>query len=392
MDSVNLSDIEIAFKFSDDASLRRAYRLFRLIQSPVLVKAGKFLLPVAEFLRIPYAWILKPTVFKHFCGGEDLAECERTFEELHQRSIFSIPDYSAEGKTDEAFMETVMHEVLKVIDQGARDPRVAFAVFKPSGLIRSSLMEKSVAGQTLTEGESIALERGRSRFEQCCAHAFSNGIPLLIDAEESWIQAFVDDLSLQMMRRYNVERPIVYNTIQLYRIDGLQRMKDVMATAKNEGFVAAFKLVRGAYMEKERKRALSRGEASPIHSDKMETDRSYNAALKLGLENISHTAILAGTHNEESNLLLCKLMEELGCPHNHPFIFFSQLYGMSDHISQNLAHAGYRVAKYVPYGALKTVLPYLIRRAEENTAMAGQTGREMGIIRAEMQRRKKKSG
>jgi proline dehydrogenase len=294
-----------------------------------------------------------------------------------------------EGKESEADFDQSLNQTLATIERAKGDAAIPFSVFKPTGIARFGLLEKKNSGASLTTEEQQEYERFLYRFDSICKKGFENNVPIFVDAEESWIQDAIDEVATLMMKKYNRERVIVYNTLQLYRHDRLEYLKRSINEAKQGNYFAGFKLVRGAYMEKERARASQLNYASPIQSDKSATDRDYNEALTFAIQDIDLVSICAGSHNEGSNLLLTQLMREKGLVNNHPHIWFSQLYGMSDHISFNLSKAGYNVCKYVPYGPVTAVLPYLIRRAQENTSVAGQTGRELSLIVTERKRRKK---
>ena len=294
-----------------------------------------------------------------------------------------------EGSDSDEQYEATFQELLATIDKASHDDAVPFSVFKVTALSRVSLLAKLQNGKELTESEKIEIENTSRRVRELCQMAFNKKVKLFIDAEESWIQEPIDTLALEMMEAYNKEQVIVYNTYQLYRHDKLEDFKRDVAFAKEKGFILGAKIVRGAYMEKERNRAEEMGYESPIQPSKEATDRDYNLALEHAIKNIDHVAICAGSHNEFSNLYLTKLMKDNKVPNAHPHVYFSQLYGMSDHISFNLAEAGYNVGKYVPYGPIKEVMPYLIRRSEENSAISGQMGRELSLIIREIERRKK---
>jgi proline dehydrogenase len=382
-------DTRTAFASKSDKDLLRAYWLFKIISFNWLVKISPPLVNTAIALRLPIKSLISATVFRHFCGGETISDCEKTIRTLHAFKVGTILDYSVEGKESETDFEHSLENTLATIRRAKGDPAVPFSVFKPTGIARFALLEKLNSRLPLSVEEVEENTRFRKRFDTICKTASENGVPVFIDAEESWIQDAIDDIATEMMVRYNKERIIVYNTVQLYRHDRLAYLKSAIEKAKAEGYKAGFKLVRGAYMEKERARALKMGYPSPIQPDKSATDRDYNAALETCINNLEQVAVCVGSHNEESNLLITRLMESKGITAGHPHIWFSQLYGMSDHITFNLSSAGYNVAKYVPFGPVTAVLPYLIRRAQENTSVAGQTGRELRLIMAERKRRGK---
>ncbi len=385
---IAFDNTEIAFKDRDAKNLKKAYWLFRLVGSPVLVKAGSLLLKLALWLRIPVEWALKPTVYNHFCGGETISACNETIHRLGQSNVLTILDYSAERKETEADFDYTKRQILDTIDKACSEPFIPNAVFKPTGLSRFDLLEKVQLGRQLPEGEQKEFDRVKARFDEICAYGASKGVPVMIDSEESWIQGMVDALVEDLMFRYNTEKPIVFNTLQMYRHDRLHYLQNFIERARQRGIFPAFKLVRGAYMEKERARARKMGYPSPIYPDKASTDQAFDEATALVLANVKHVAVCIGTHNELSCTNAVDVMNSLSLPNDHPHISFAQLLGMSDHISYNLAAAGYQVCKYVPYGPVKTVVPYLIRRAEENTSVAGQTSRELFLIKKEIQRRR----
>jgi proline dehydrogenase len=388
---LTFSNGRIAFADKSDRELHRAYRLFRMMKFSSLISLGAPVLKLALMLQLPVKKLIKSTVFSHFCGGENIDECMPVTEKLWSSGIRTILDYSVEGSLKETDFDDTLQEILRVIGKARNDRRI-IAVFKPTGLGSIHLLEnacKELQGTyTLTEDEKNQFERFRNRFGRICREAYEAGVTVYIDAEESWIQDVVDSLALELMMVYNRERPVIYNTVQMYRTGRLPVIREGLDLAVQNGFVYAVKLVRGAYMEKERARAEKEGYPSPIQPDKDATDREYDEALEILASAIAHAAICAGTHNEQSTMHLVKIMEKEGIPPGHPNILFSQLLGMSDCISYNLASSGYNVAKYVPYGPVIAVFPYLLRRAQENTSISGQMGRELQMIHDEMKRRK----
>ncbi len=386
---VSFDNTKIAFSGKSDSDLRRSYWLFKMIGSPAFVKMGKALTNFSLKLHLPIKGMIKATIFKQFVGGENIEECNRTVQTLGQFNIGTILDYSVEGKESEIDFDACCAETIATIERAKNEMHIPFCVFKVTGLARLALLEKVTAGEKLNAEETSELHRIHVRVEKICSTGHKHSQPIFIDAEESWIQQAIDDLADEMMSKFNKEKAIVYNTFQLYRKDRLDYLKKTFEKAKEQNFIAGAKLVRGAYMEKERERASKMNYPSPIQNTKEDTDRDYNAAVHFCVEHIDRIALCAGTHNEESSLLLVKALDENKIPHNHPHIFFSQLLGMSDHISFNLSSDKYNVAKYVPYGPVKEVLPYLIRRAQENTSVKGQTGRELSLIIKEKLRRKK---
>jgi proline dehydrogenase len=387
VNKLSFEDTEIAFRHSSNFALKRAYWLFRIINVNFLVKMGP---PVTNFaikIGLPIKGLIKATIFKHFCGGETIAECDGTIKNLYEGGVGTILDYSIEGEDDEQVFDNTRDEIIQTILRASGDKAVPITVFKVTGVGRFSLLEKLDEGSTLTAEDTAEWEKVNARVLAICEKAYKTGIPVMIDAEETWIQKTIDGLALDMMRRFNQKKAIVYNTYQLYRHDKLESLKNDHTVALKEGFILGAKIVRGAYMEKERKRAAEKGYTSPIQVSKIATDNGYDDALRFCAANIEQIAIVAGTHNEESCRLLAELLEEQQIDPKNPHIYFSQLLGMSDNLSFNLANAEYNVAKYVPYGPIKAVLPYLFRRAQENTAIAGQMGRELGLIVKEKKRR-----
>ena len=388
--NLSFDNTEIAFRGKSNSDLTRAYWLFKFISINFLTKIGPPITNAALKLGLPVKSLIKATIFRQFCGGESIAECEHTVAQLHAGSVGSILDYSVEGEDEEDVFDHTCEEIMKTIRHADGDDRIPLTVFKVTGLGRFALLEKINAGQALEAAEKSEFQRLSHRVDQICGLAHALNVSVMIDAEESWIQDPIDSMALEMMRRYNQEKAIVFNTYQLYRNDKLAFLQVDFTLALSEKFILGAKLVRGAYMEKERNRAEEMAYASPIHSDKESTDHDYNDALKFCISRIDSISFVAGTHNELSCGLLADLLDEKGIPHDHEHIYFSQLLGMSDNLSFNLAAAGYKVVKYVPYGPVKAVMPYLFRRAEENTSVAGQMGRELRLISAEMKRRKLK--
>lgn len=385
---LNFDNTAIAFAHKSDGALRKAYWLFKLVGNPALVKFGKFAVNLALKLNIPIGWAMRGNIFEQFCGGETIADCAKTTQVLDAYNIGTILDYSVEGKESEADFERTCDEIIRTVETAKGNPNIPFCVFKTTGIGRFALLEKLNANQPLTSEEQREFFALNGRMERIAKKAFQTGTPVFVDAEESWIQDAIDRLTHQLMAKYNREKAIVFNTVQLYRHDRLAFLTRALADAKASNYHYGVKLVRGAYMEKERERATDKGYPSPIQPDKAATDRDFNAAVDLCLENIAHTAFCAGTHNEESALRLANKLREKGIATNDPRVYFAQLYGMSDHISFNLSHQHFNVAKYVPYGPIREVIPYLIRRAEENTSVKGQTSRELNLIVKEKARRK----
>ncbi|WPU91759.1 proline dehydrogenase family protein [Mucilaginibacter sabulilitoris] len=386
---LSFENTEIAFRHSSNTDLNRAYWLFRIININFLVKIGP---PVTNFaikIGLPIKSLIKATIFKHFCGGETIDECNNTIKNLHTGGVGTILDYSIEGEDDEAVFDSTRDEIIRTIVRAANDKAIPLTVFKVTGVGRFGLLEKLDTRQPLTDDEEKEWQRVQNRVLAICDKAHVSNIPVMIDAEESWIQETIDLLTLTMMSRFNAKKAIVYNTYQMYRHDKLASLLNDHEIAVSEGFILGAKIVRGAYMEKERKRAAENGYPSPIQPDKKATDLDYDSALDYCTTNIDKIAFIAGTHNEESCRLLAELLDSKQIDHKHTHVYFSQLLGMSDNLSFNLADARYNVAKYVPYGPIKAVLPYLFRRAQENTAIAGQMSRELSLIVKERKRRSK---
>jgi proline dehydrogenase len=386
----SFDNTEIAFSGKTNAELKRAYWLFKLIGNPALVVAGRIFTNVALTLRIPIGWALRGNIFKQFCGGETIVQCGRAVDSLGKFGIGTILDYSVEGKESEADFENTKAEIILTVQEAARQGSIPFSVFKITGIARFSLLEKVNAKQSLSDAEKLEWERVHARVNAICAHAAQLAVPIFIDAEDSWIQDAIDGLADAMMAKYNTSSAIVYNTIQLYRHDRLAFLKTSHQKALQHNYFLGVKLVRGAYMEKERTRAAELGYLDPIQPNKEASDRDFDLAVNYCLDNIDRIAVCAGTHNEKSSMQLATAMESRNIARNDKRVFFAQLFGMSDHISYNLANAGFNVAKYLPYGPISEVIPYLIRRAQENPSVKGQTGRELTLILREMQRRKVK--
>jgi proline dehydrogenase len=385
---LSFDNTKVAFLYKSNADMCRAFWLFRIMNNKLLVKTGKALTNIALGIHLPINWAVKPTLYKHFVGGESIKECTPTVRLLEKFNVGAILDYSVEGGKDAETMERTLAETMLTITNAAGDTNISFAVFKPTAFATAETLEKTSSGEALSDVITIEANKFKQRVDVLCREAYKNGIPLMIDAEDSWYQDFVDDVVTEMMEKYNKEKTIVYNTLQMYRTDRFEFLKTTLQKAITGNYKVGIKFVRGAYMERERKRAIDMGYASPIQPDKESTDKAYDKALTYSIEHIDRISIFNGTHNEASNRHLAALMQEHGIAKNDSRIWFAQLYGMSDHISFNLADAGYNVAKYIPYGPVKNILPYLIRRAEENTSIAGQMGRELKLIIQERNRRK----
>jgi proline dehydrogenase len=387
---LTFEDTRVAFAGKTDLELRRAQLLFASIGSRWVVQSGSTVAAALLRMRVPgMAAVIRSTIFAQFCGGESLAGCEGVVAYLGRGGVKAILDYSVEGEKSEAGFDATLGEILSTLEWAHSRPLVAFGVFKVTGLGRHGLLEKRSRGAVLSPDEEAEWSRARGRVEQICERAHALGVRVLLDAEESWIQGAIDALADEMMARFNRERAIVYNTYQLYRRDALATLDAAWQRASAAGFLLGAKLVRGAYLEKERRRAAELGYPDPTQPDKASTDADYDRAIAFCVEHLDRVALCAGTHNESSSMLLVQEMERRGVAPDDARVFFSQLLGMSDNISFNLARAGYNVAKYVPYGPVRSVLPYLVRRAQENTAIAGQGSRELRLIEREQQRRRR---
>ncbi|WP_440121496.1 proline dehydrogenase family protein [Tenacibaculum sp. Ill] len=379
---------ETAFKLKSDSELERAYFLFKMIQSQPMVRIGTAVTNFALKAHLPVEGLIRSTVFDHFCGGVSEDDCLPNIEKMYEQgNVHSILDYSVEGKEDEAQFDDALKMTLKTIDFAEEKQSIPYAVFKPTGFGRFALYQKLTEGEELTSEEKVEWDRVVERFYTVCKAAKAKDVPLLIDAEESWMQDAADDLIEELMEIYNKEKAIVFNTLQMYRHDRMEYLRNLHQRAHQKGYHIGMKVVRGAYMEKERERAKENGYESPICVDKQATDDNYNEAVRYMMDH-KNMAIFAGTHNEDSSYLLMDLAKEHNIEANDKRMWFGQLYGMSDHISFNLAKEGYNVAKYVPFGPVRDVMPYLIRRAEENTSVAGQTSRELNLLKTEKVRRK----
>ena len=382
-------NIKVAFSDKSDKDLNRAYLLFKTISSPFISKTLTAFVKVAMWLRLPINPIIRATVYKHFCGGTTIENSQKTIDKLWESNIGTILDFSAEGKESEVDFNRAMKETISSIKKAKEESSIPFSVFKPTGLTKFSLLEKLSEKKDLNENEKIENLNFRNRIEKICKTASENKVPLFIDAEESWIQNAIDDIAKEMMKKYNKKEAWIFNTLQLYRNDRVDYLKFLLKDGKEKGYFIGLKLVRGAYYEQEIERAKEKGYPCPVHTIKENTDKDYNTALTICIENIDIISVCAGTHNEESSELLIQLLKKHNISKDDKRVYFSQLLGMSDHISYNAAKEGFNVVKYVPYGPVKDVLPYLIRRAEENTSIAGQMGRELTNIIEEKKRRRK---
>lgn len=387
---ISFNNTEIAFRHKSNADLRRANFLFSVMASPGLVKLGKNSTSFFLNIGMPIKGAIKATIFRQFCGGETIEECTPVINSMWKNHVGTILDYSVEGKHSPEDFEATTREIIATITKATGNAAIPFAVFKITGIARFGILEKANPSVDQLHAEEAAeYAQVVERVDRICKAGFDAGVPVFIDAEETWIQDTIDRICHDMMVKYNREKAIVFNTVQMYRHDRLDFLRESVAWAKSQQLHYGVKLVRGAYMEKERKRAADNGYPSPIQPDKTTCDTDYNLALEFLTDEINQIAMCAGTHNEDSSAYLADLMEKKQIAQSDKRIWFAQLLGMSDHISYTLAHAGYNVAKYVPYGPVKEVIPYLFRRADENTSVKGQTGRELSLIRQERDRRRK---
>ena len=392
MDVMNVlshfNDTKIAFSYKSNYELKRAYILFKLLSHPSLAFIGKHLLNLLIKIHFPINNLIKQTIFEQFCGGENEKECSKAINKLNENNIRCILNYSIEGSNTESNYEHTLNKTLDLIDLSKKQSVSSFIVFKPSAVGRFDLYLKKSNNDSLNENEIDEWQRVEQRYDQICNSAAKSGISILIDAEESWIQKSIDELIEKLMIKYNNSSCIVYNTIQTYRIDRFEYLSDLYKRLSKSNIKIGIKLVRGAYMEKEKRRAKSNNYKSPICETKLKTDENYNNCMSFIFSNINDFNLFIGSHNERSNLLATEIMEKHQIKNNDKRVWFSQLYGMSDNISFNLALNRYNVTKYLPFGPIKEVIPYLIRRLDENTSVSGQTSRELKLISKEIKRRK----
>jgi proline dehydrogenase len=386
---IDFSDTKIAFENQSIEKLKKNYAIFALMNQNWLVKIGTFFIKYSLKFGLPIKKIIKQTIFELFCGGETIADCKNTIETLNRFSVGTILDYSVEGEDDEKSFDATEAEVIDSITYGKlHKAEIPFSVFKITGIGSRDLLSKVQAANKLSEIEEKHWENFKKRFENICKKASECEIRLFVDAEETWIQTVIDDLVLEKMEKYNVSNATyIYNTYQLYRNEGLGILMQHISKAKLGGFKIGAKLVRGAYMEKERKRAEELNYPDPINESKAKTDEQFNLALEACMDNMGTVSICCGTHNETSCKLGVDLLNKKGLDSGDQRVYFAQLLGMSDNISYNLAKRGYNVAKYVPYGPIEAVMPYLFRRADENTSIAGQSSREFLLLKKELKRR-----
>ncbi len=385
---VKFDDTAVAFSYKSDKELKKARFIFTVVNNPLISKLSTGAVKLGMALHLPIKGIVRSTVFEHFCGGETIDKTEETVRHIGSFNVKTILDYSVEGEKTEEGFDTTCEEILHTFDKAVNSTTIPFCVFKTTGMADTALLEKIQSRATLTEDESKAFEKVKGRVNRICAKAHDLGVPVLIDAEETWIQDPIDALAYEMMSRYNQARAIVFNTFQMYRKDMLGNLRAAFAAADKGNYVLGVKLVRGAYMEKERARSEKQGYPDPIQPNKEATDNDFDSALAFCIDNIKQVSVVCGSHNEHSNQLLAILMKERGIEPGSKAVWFAQLLGMSDNISFNLAKSGYNVAKYVPYGPVEAVMPYLLRRASENTSVAGQSSRELSLIRKEIARRR----
>ncbi|QYH38821.1 proline dehydrogenase [Algoriphagus sp. NBT04N3] len=384
---ISFENLEVAFASKSDAELRKMYLIFATLNNNLISDLGIGLANLAFKLKLPVKGIMKKTMFGHFCGGETIKESIQACKKLAEYGVESILDLSVEGKGDEASFDKTTEEIYQTLVESAKTDYMPFGVFKVTGLGDYHIMIKIQDGEKLSKEEQAAFDRMKARVDKLCKAAHDLGLRILVDAEESWFQNVIDDLAYEAMEKYNQDRCVVYNTYQMYRHDSLSRLQKAHLVAQEKGYLLGAKPVRGAYMEKERERAEEMGYPDPIQPNKAATDRDYDAAIAYCVENGIY--LVCATHNEKSSLQLIDLMNLNGIDPKSDRVFFSQLYGMSDNISFNLANSGYRVVKYVPYGPVEKVMPYLTRRAAENSSIAGQSSREFELVKREMKRRKR---
>jgi len=389
--TVSFKDTTIAFEHLNDGELNFSYFIFRLMGNPFFVKVSSQMALISLKLHLPVEWVIKASTFRQFCGGETIDECKKVVQKLSTAGIGAILDYSVEGQERESDFDETTNELLEVVELAGKEPGIPIGCMKVTGIARFKLLEKVSANETLSSEESDEYERVKQRLQKLCQAASDKQVPLYIDAEETWIQVAIDQLAEAMIKQFNGQRAIVFTTLQMYRHDRLSYFHQLIEQARTNNYILGVKIVRGAYLEKENRRAEEKGYTTFMQSSKPNTDKDYNAALALAIDNIDQVEICAGTHNEDSCKRLVELMAAKKLPNNHGSVYFSQLYGMSDYLSYNLSKSGYNVTKYLPYGPVKSAIPYLIRRAQENTAIAGQMGKELKLIVAEKKRRKANS-
>lgn len=385
---INFDDTKVAFADKSNFDLKRMHFLFLTMNNPFIAKVGIWMTVFALKIHLPIKWMIKKTIFAQFCGGESLQDSKSTVEKLGASKIHTILDYSVEGEDSEKVFDANRDEIIRSLELAATTSHIPTGVMKLTGFTEFNLLAKKQSGAPLTDDEQKRYAAFLERVDQICAKAVEVHKYLFIDAEETWIQDVIDEVVYDMMEKYNKETVYIFNTYQMYRTASLQNLKDAHQKGLEKHFKVGAKLVRGAYMEKERDRAEEKGYPDPIQPNKEASDRDYDAAVAYCLEHINDIYLCAGTHNEKSCKLTAELMEHYGISKADPKVYFAQLYGMSDNLSYTLANEGYNVAKYVPYGPVAKVLPYLMRRAEENTSIAGQSSREFTLVKKEIARRK----
>ncbi len=387
--ALNFENSEVAFRGKSDRDLRQTHQLFKLMNNSTLVKVGKPMINLAFGMHLPIQGIIRNTIYKHFVGGISIQDSEKTIAKLAEHNVGTILDYAVEGEESEKLFDDTSREVIRTIQYAHNHPKdVPYSAFKITGVGRFDLLVKVSDNAKLSDAETEEYRKVLKRVDDIFKAGYELNVPVLIDAEETWIQPMLDDLIMEMSRKYNKNIAVVQNTYQMYRVDSIERLKKHHKIAKSEGFHFGLKIVRGAYMEKERARALAMGYSSPIQPDKTATDRDFDDIIDYMVENRDTIHFMVATHNQKSCMHLANLMDKNNIPRNDPKIYFAQLYGMSDNLSYNLAEAGFNTVKYVPYGAVKTMMPYLLRRAQENTSVKGQSSRELQLIEKELQRRK----
>jgi proline dehydrogenase len=388
LNQLSFEDTKIAFSSKSDFKLTKSYWIFAAMNQIWIVKLGTFFIKLLLFLHFPIKKLIKSTLFEQFCGGESIDECKKIISELHQGKIGTILDYSVEGEESEKSFQKTKSEIQETIRKAHQESAIPFAVFKMTGIFQVELLEEFQTENGLDEDNEASFQHSKDILIEICQLAADLHVKLFIDAEESWIQNTIDQLAYEMMEKFNQNEAIIFNTFQMYRIDMLANLTQAITTAESKNYFFGVKLVRGAYLEKERQRAHEDEYSEPLHKEKAATDHDFNEGMLLCLNHIETVSFCIGTHNEASCLQLTQAMQDADIPNNHAHVYFAQLLGMSDNISYNLANAGYNVAKYVPYGPIESVMPYLFRRADENSSIAGQTSREFTLLQKEVRRRK----
>ncbi len=387
LDAKIFNNTKDAFALKTDDDLKRSLFIFKLMSIPYMVPILTFFTNLSLKLRLPVEWAIRKTIFAQFCGGETQKECLPLVKLMHTKGVHSVLDYSVEGKETEEEFNKAADNKIAIIEFASKAKEIPFAVAKPTGLGRFEIWQKVTANEELTKAEALEWKRIQQRLERVCQRAYDLDVRLLIDAEETWMQDAADDLIEKMMEKFNKEKPIIFNTLQCYRWDRLAYIKSIYKRAKAKGFKLGFKIVRGAYMEKENKRASQKGYPSPICENKEATDVTFNAVMTYCLDHLETIHVFIGTHNEVSSYMALELLEQKGISSSDERVWFGQLYGMSDHISYNIAGVGSNAIKLVPFGPIRDVVPYLIRRAEENSSVQGEVGRELSLLIEEKQRR-----